>query len=141
MLKKEIKYIDFDGNEQVTTEYFNLSIMELVDFQEKAVPKESGCKDLAEYIDKIVSDQDVAGMFRLIRLIISKSYGLRSEDGKRFIKNKEVRSDFESSLAYDSLIQELLQDPNGNSMTAFIEGLINTIPKQPGDKSAFISGT
>lgn len=129
MLKKVIKYTDFDGNEQVTTEYFNLTVMELVDLQDKAIPKDSGCKDLPTYIDKIVSEEDITAMFKWLKMVIAKSYGLRSEDGKRFIKNNQVSSEFESSLAYNALVQELVEDSEGHKMIEFIEGLTNTINK------------
>ena len=56
--------------------------------------------------------------------MVDLSYGLRSEDGSRFIQNEKVLEQFKSSAAYDQLIQDFINNPN--DMLAFIESLNKT---------------
>src|SRR5699024_3200727 len=54
--------------------------------------------------------------------LILQSYGVKSADGKKFIKNAEIRSDFENSIAYAELFTELLLNPDQTK--EFAEGLV-----------------
>lgn len=101
MLKKTVTYENFNG-EQVTKDlYFNLTKKELIDLQ---VSKDGG---LDTYIKKITEEEDKKAMIQLLDSIILAAYGQKSEDGERFIKNKELIDAFVSSMAYDALIDEL----------------------------------
>lgn len=101
MLKKTVTYENFNG-EQVTKDlYFNLTKKELIDLQ---VSKDGG---LDAYIKKITEEEDKKAMIQLLDSIILEAYGQKSEDGERFIKNKELIDAFVSSMAYDALIDEL----------------------------------
>lgn len=101
MLKKTVTYENFNG-EQVTKDlYFNLTKKELIDLQ---VSKDGG---LDAYIKKITEEEDKKAMIQLLDSIILAAYGQKSEDGERFIKNKELIDAFVSSMAYDALIDEL----------------------------------
>ena len=101
MLKKTVTYENFNG-EQVTKDlYFNLTKKELIDLQ---VSKDGG---LDAYIKKITEEEDKKAMIQLLDSIILAAYGQKSEDGERFIKNKELIDAFVSSMAYDTLIDEL----------------------------------
>lgn len=128
MLKKNIEFVDFEGEKQVSTEYFNMTRMELLNFQDSVMPE--NFKDLQEYINDIVDKQDIRGMFKVIKAMVLLSYGKKSEDGKHFLKNAAIREEFESSLAYSALIESFFEDQDGKVMTSFVEGIINSIPKE-----------
>lgn len=128
MLKKNIEFVDFEGEKQVSTEYFNMTRMELLNFQDSVMPEKF--KDLQEYINDIVDKQDIRGMFKVIKAMVLLSYGKKSEDGKHFLKNAAIREEFESSLAYNALIESFFEDQDGTVMTSFVEGIINSIPKE-----------
>lgn len=116
MLKREIKYEDFDGVEQVDTVYFNLTKSELIEME---VSYENG---LEAAIKRITETQDRAGLIAEFKKIILAAYGVKSEDGKRFIKTPELREEFTQSLAYDSLFMELAT--NDDAAADFIKGIM-----------------
>ena len=101
MLKKTIKYTDYDGNEREEDFYFNLSKAEVTEME---LSKEGG---MSEYIKKISAAQNAPELIKLFKEIITKSYGEKSLDGKRFIKNKELTEAFIQTQAYSELFVEL----------------------------------
>ena len=116
MLKETIKYTDYDGNEREEDFYFNLNKAELTEMQLSA---DGG---LEKRIQKIVSSQNGKEIMALFKEIILKAYGVKSDDGKRFIKNQEVRDEFEQSEAYSELFMKLVTD--ADAAQKFINGII-----------------
>lgn len=116
MLKKTISYTDYDGNERTEDFYFNLTKAELL---EMALSTAGG---LDKYIQKIAQTQDTVKLIELFKDIIIRSYGVKSDDGKRFIKNKEVTEEFIQTEAYSDLFMSLATDDN--AAADFINGII-----------------
>lgn len=132
MIKQEITYTDFNGVEQTTNVYFNLTKREAMNI---GLNKNEGLmKDLTEAsemfkniknIDDLNDDEKnniIKTIVKIIDVIVEASYGIRSEDGAKFIKNKENTEEFMSSLVYDSLFEELISDIK--KFTMFISGLL-----------------
>lgn len=132
MIKQEITYTDFNGVEQTTNVYFNLTKREAMNI---GLNKNEGLmKDLTEAsemfkniknIDDLNDDEKnniIRTIVKIIDVIVEASYGIRSEDGATFIKNKENTETFMSSLVYDSLFEELISDIK--KFTIFISGLL-----------------
>lgn len=117
MLKQKVQYEDFDGATQVETLYFNLNRMELIDLQSRY-----GKEDMAAYINKLVEDKDIEKVYEILNDIVLSAYGLRSEDGKRFIKNETIRGEFKQSLAYEALIEDF-HDETRKVLESFIVGI------------------
>lgn len=116
MLKRTIKYEDFDGNSVSEDFYFNLSKSELVELE---VQYEKG---LAEALETIVKANDTKQLIAEFKKLVLLSYGKKSEDGKRFIKNEELRTEFAQSLAYDALFMELAT--SDTAAADFIQGIV-----------------
>ena len=116
MLKKTIKYTDYDGNEREEDFYFNLSRAEVTEME---LSKEGG---MSEYIKKISAAQNAPELIKLFKEIITKSYGEKSLDGKRFIKNKELTEAFIQTEAYSELFVELAS--NADEAVKFINGIM-----------------
>lgn len=116
MLKKTIKYNDYDGNEREEDFYFNLSKAEVTEME---LSKEGG---MSEYIKKISAAQNAPELIKLFKEIITKSYGEKSLDGKRFIKNKELTEAFTQTEAYSELFVELAS--NADEAVKFINGIM-----------------
>lgn len=116
MLKKTIKYTDYDGNEREEDFYFNLSKAEVTEME---LSKEGG---MSEYIKKISAAQNAPELIKLFKEIIMKSYGEKSLDGKRFIKNKELTEAFIQTEAYSELFVELAS--NADEAVKFINGIM-----------------
>lgn len=117
MLKQQVTYEDFDGNTQRETLYFNLNRMELISFQ-----KRYGSENMENYINKLIEEKQIEPMYDLLNDFVLTAYGVRSEDGKRFIKNDEIREEFKQSLAYEALIEDF-HDDSRKVLENFIAGV------------------
>lgn len=115
MLKKTIKYIDFDENERTEDFYFNLTKAEIMEMH---LTTEGG---LEKFIDKIVKTNNTKQLVEIFKDLILKSYGEKSLDGKRFIKTPELREAFAQTEAYSNLFMELAQ--NEQAAIAFVNGI------------------
>nr|DAN51157.1 MAG TPA: hypothetical protein [Caudoviricetes sp.] len=117
MLKQQVTYEDFDGNTQTETLYFNLNRMELISFQ-----KRYGSENMENYINKLIEEKQIEPMYDLLNDFVLTAYGVKSEDGKRFIKNDQIREEFKQSLAYEALIEDF-HDDSRKVLENFIAGV------------------
>ncbi len=106
MYVKEIEYTDFNGVTRKEKFYFNLTKAEILDME---LGKTGG---LTEYIQKILAAQDTPEIMALFKKLLLKSYGVKSDDGRRFIKNDQIREDFEQTQAFSDLYMTLALDDN-----------------------------
>ena len=116
MLKKRIKYTDFDGNEREEDFFFHLMESEIAEMEL------STAGGFTESIQRIIQSQDVPEIIKQFKTIILKSYGVKSPDGKRFIKNDALSEEFSQTNAYSKLFMELATDDAAAS--AFINGIV-----------------
>lgn len=116
MLKKVIKYTDYNGNVREETFYFNLTQAEVTELE---LSVDGG---IVEMINRIVAAQKGKEIIETFKDIILKAYGEKSPDGRRFIKNQEVRDAFAQTEAYSVLFMELATDAKAAS--DFINGII-----------------
>lgn len=119
MLRKTIKYEDFEGNNREETFCFNISRAEL------AMMENSEVGGFRKKLERIVTAQDNVAIMEVLRDIIHKSVGEVSPDGRRFMKSEEFARAFEETEAYSELIVELLGSEEKAS--EFINGIM---PKQ-----------
>lgn len=103
MLKKTIKYTDFDGEEQTEIVNFNLTKSELKELQFQT---EGG---FGSHIQRAVEKGDLTVLFVEFKRLILMAYGERSEDGKRFVKTPEMAEAFTQTAAYDALFTEITE--------------------------------
>jgi len=130
MLKKTITYKDLFTDEEITEDFFfHLSKAELVELE---LSHQDG---LSEALKRIIDAEDGKGIVAEFKNIILLAYGKRSEDGKRFVKNANVREEFESSEAYSALFMELVT--NTESAIEFINGII---PQGMAEEAAKVTG-
>jgi hypothetical protein len=122
MLKKNIKYVDYDGNNRAEDFYFNLNKAEIVELE---LGTTGG---LTKTLEKIVQEKDNKRIVEYFKAIILKAYGEKSADGRRFIKSQELRDSFEQTEAYAELFMEL--SSNAKAAAEFISGIV---PKEAAD--------
>lgn len=115
MFKKTIKFEDFNGQMQVKEFYFHLSKADLLSM---AADGDS----FKKRVEKMIETKDMRAVLAELRAIVEMSAGVRSEDGNLFIKTREAQSELLDSPAYDELLFDLLNDPNGAA--DFIKQLI-----------------
>ena len=152
MLKYPITFTDFNGNNHTEDLYFHVSKSSVVmanddvystiinlgkDLQQKAKFVEEAQqalqKEASENAEKETTGREfsqnsltvadaIRSMARLLDKVLDLSYGIRTEDGLRFIQNEKVLEDWKQSVAYDALIDKLLTNPN--EMIDFITRLM-----------------
>ena len=120
MLKKTIKYEDYDGVEKSEDFYFNISETELTKLDAKY---DGGLRTM---LYKIVDAKDISEIMTMFEKILHIAYGEKSTDGKHFWKKDpdghDLADAFEQTPAYDKLFTELLSDPD--YAAKFIEGIL-----------------
>lgn len=116
MLKKTIKYTDYDGVEREEDFYFNLSKAEITEME----LEQSG--GLVKIIERIIKEEDSKKMIEIFKDLILRSYGEKSIDGRRFVKNQELRDEFMHTEAYSELFMELASD--AAAAEEFVNGII-----------------
>ena len=104
MLKKTVTYTDYNGVERTEAFYFHYNEAEILDME---MSTEGG---FAERIQKIIDAKDQVSLMQVIKKFVIDAYGVKSEDGKRFIKNDAVRTEFLESPAYSQIWMELVMD-------------------------------
>lgn len=97
-------YIDFDGIERTENFYFNLTEAEITEMQ---LTREGG---LYAFLKKIIDSKDQTKLMNTFKELVLKAYGKKSDDGRRFIKNDEVRADFEQTQAFSDIYMRLVLD-------------------------------
>lgn len=104
MIKKTVKYEDFNGVERTEDLWFNLTKTELnnINFKHHGT--------YGEQLKGVVDSKDIRVIKELFDEIIIKAYGIKSEDGRNFRKSPAIIDDFVTSAAYDALMNELLSD-------------------------------
>lgn len=125
MLKKTVTYIDFDGNERTEDFFFNLTEQEIAEME---LSTEGG---LGNFINKAVAAKSQVELIELFKKLILAAYGVKSADGRRFVKNDAVREDFMSTQAFSDIYMELVQD--ADKASEFFNGIV---PKEKPIKNA-----
>jgi predicted nucleic acid-binding protein len=116
MLKRTIKYTDYNGEPQEEIMYFHLSKAELLELELSEVG------GFSEMLKKTAEAQNPKEVLAAFKEIVSKAYGIKSPDGKQFMKSEEIRQQFLHSAAYDELFVELAT--NADAAAAFFNGVI-----------------
>lgn len=116
MLKKTITYRDYNDVERTEDFYFNLTKAEIMEME---LGTTGG---FTEMVQKIIDTQDIPQIAKIFKDLVLKAYGEKSPDGRRFIKNDEIRDGFAQTEAYSDLFMEL--STNSDAASAFINGII-----------------
>ena len=120
MIKKTITYEDYNGVERTENFYFNLNKAEVLEME---MGTEGG---MAETIQKIVDAKDAPAIIRVFKDLVLKAYGVKSDDGRRFMKTKpdgtRYADDFSETEAYSQIFMELATD--ADAAAKFVNGII-----------------
>ena len=116
MIMKQITYTDYDGNERTESFWVALNQAELLEMN---LEKNGG---LSNMITRITETNDYAELSRILKDLILRSYGVKSDDGKRFVKSPAMTEEFMQTEAYSEMFTELVTDAGATS--EFIQGII-----------------
>ena len=123
MWKTVVKFNNFDGEPREMECYFHLTEAEVVELE---VSWDGGLKAVLE---RIIAEKDQKRMVEMMKMLILKSYGKKSLDGNKFIKNQQVLDDFTQTPAYSELFMNLSTD--ADLASEFVNGII---PKELGER-------
>lgn len=120
MIKKTVTYTDYNGVERTENFYFNLSEAEVMEME---MGTEGG---MAESIQKVVDAKDAPAIIRVFKDLVLKAYGVKSDDGRRFMKTKpdgtRYADDFKETEAYSQIFMELATD--ADAAAKFVNGIV-----------------
>lgn len=119
MIKKTITYTDYNGVERTEDFYFNLNKAEVTTME---LSEEDG---LSKKLETIINSKDNKQIISMFKEIVLSAYGIKTSDGKRFMKNDEIREEFSQTEAYSEIFMELAF--NEQSAIEFVNGIM---PKQ-----------
>lgn len=117
MLKRTIKYEDYNGEQREENFFFSLNKAELLRMN---MSKRGG---MATYLQNLADEKDPEKLTKIFEEMILTAYGVKSDDGTRFVKSPEVVADFKNSAAYSELFYELATDTD-----KFIDFVIGIVP-------------
>ena len=106
MLHKKVTYTNYNGEVVNEDVYFNLTSMELVKMEAKYE------MSISDKIKEVVDANDFRGIIALFEDLLLTAYGVKSEDGRRFIKDKEATKEFEDSIAYAEIFEQIILNPD-----------------------------
>lgn len=116
MLKKTYTYKDYNDIERTETFYFHFTEAEILDMEMSA---EGG---FAERVQRIIDAKDQAALMKLIKKFVIDAYGVKSDDGRRFIKNEEVKTAFLECPAFSDIFMDMVT--NDELAAEFVNGVI-----------------
>ena len=116
MLKETMTYTDYNGVERTEDFYFNLTKAEIMELEM------STTGGLAEMIQRIIAAQDAPAIIKIFKDLVLKAYGIKSPDGKRFIKSEEISTEFAQTEAYSMLFMKLATD--ADAAAKFVNGIV-----------------
>lgn len=124
MHKEVIIYNDLNGVQRTEDFYFDLSKPEIVKMQASA----KGGYDVQ--LRSIAASLDGAKIMDFFENFISKSYGVKSEDGRRFMKSEEISRSFMEAPAYEVLFEKLVTDDK------YAADFVNAVMRSKGNATA-----
>ena len=124
MHNETITYNDLNGVQRTEDFYFDLSKPEIVKMQASA----KGGYDVQ--LRSIAADMNGAKIMEFFENFITKSYGEKSEDGRRFMKSEEISRSFMETPAYEVLFEKLVTNDK------YAADFVNAVMRSKGNAAA-----
>lgn len=118
MLKRTIKYVDFNNKLQERDFFFHLTTAQLLELDVEV----GGFENLFSTFGN-EEDPNYGNLVSAFRKLIGASYGRKSEDGQYFEKSEQITNSFIFSPAYDVWFWSLFED-GGKGAMDFFNGLV-----------------
>ena len=128
MIKKTVTYKNFNDVEVTEDCYFNYTEAQLADLEM------SVGGGLSATLRSLSAAQNETELYKFFRQLILGAYGIKSPDGRKFMKSKEISEDFEQTAAYNAIVMELVTDPD-----KAIEVVNNLIPESLKEKMSKVN--
>lgn len=117
MYAEKVTYTDYNGNERTETLYFNLTKSEMMRMD---LEMDGNLRDYLIRISESKNGKEIMEMFdKVLRL----AYGIKSDDGKRFMKSDDIYRAFTETEAYNEFFFKLVTD--AAYAGKFIDGVVS----------------
>lgn len=116
MLKETVTYEDFNGETVTEDFYFHYSEAELaeLEFSQKG--------GMIAAMEELVKTNDGKKIIETFKSLVLGAYGVKSDDGRRFIKNDRLREEFSQNPAYSEIFIGLAT--NAEKAAKFVNGIV-----------------
>lgn len=128
MIELDIKFKDFLGKDISEKFAFHL------DYPTITAMEMEHPEGIVAYWKSVIATEQPMAILDLLRDLMIRAVGRRSEDGRRFVQNDEIRDDFQYTGAYSALFIQLAT----NEINA-IEFMNGMMPADLHEKSAAIT--
>ena len=118
MIRETVSYVDYNGTPRTEDLYFNLNESEMVEL-EIMTPGGFG-----SILENAIKTNDTKLMMKIFKDLIMKSYGIKSPDGRRFIKSAEISEEFSQTEAYNEFFMSLLT--NAEKASGFVNNIFDS---------------
>lgn len=131
MFKYTDTYTDLNGTERTETVYFNLNQADIIEME---VTSEIG---LLEKLQNMIDAKKATEIMMFFNDLIAKSYGEKSDDGRRFIKSPELFEAFKQTQIYEDLYINLVTDAEFGSkfITSIVPDMTSFVDKMNANSS------
>lgn len=116
MFSRTFEYKGYDGQDKKDTYYFDLNEAELYEMNLSSIYGFTG------QMERLLKAENTGAIVEMFKSIILGAVGEISPDGRRFIKNDQIREDFHRSKAYSILFVELVR--SGEKLSEFLKSAI-----------------
>ena len=111
-------YPDYNGNERTEEFRFHFNQAELLEME---IATEGG---FSARVNRIINANNQPELFQVMKTFVLDAYGVKSEDGRRFMKTPEIRQEFLESPVYSRIMTRLTIGPKAAEEAAkFINGV------------------
>lgn len=123
MFERKFTFEGFDGKTYEDVWGFYLSKADLLQIQLGTFV------GLDQLMKRLIETKNGKEIMAIVDEIIMKSVGHTSPDGRKFLRNDELRDEFRQTDAYSQLFSELVTDPE-----KVLDFIFGAVPKEIGDK-------
>lgn len=117
MIKQSGQYLDYNDQTRNFEEFFNLTEYELSRLQAES---EEG---IQVDMENAIKSGSIKQLFDFLEMLVHRSYGRKTADGKKFEKSPEILQDFVNSAHYSDFMMGLLAN-DGEKALEFIKGIM-----------------
>lgn len=108
-------YTDWNGMQRTEEFRFHFSQAELMEME---MSTEGG---FSARVNRIINANSQTELFQIMKTFVLDAFGVKSEDGRRFMKDAEIRRSFQECPAYSKIFMRLAT--NSDEAAKFINGV------------------
>ena len=111
-------YTDYNGTQRTEEYRFHFNQAELLEME---LSTEGG---FSARVNRIINANSHPELLQVMKTFVLDAYGVKSEDGRRFMKSEQIRQEFMESPVYSRIFMRLTTGKDAAKLAAeFINGV------------------